>query len=278
MPIKAIPTTSIDEICIPKTQMPLNFVPSSYDILCGKGRNCIQNVGNQRLRVQIDMNIQRYKKARNKYEKTLIVSEIVEAARSYHPTRKGHFVRQESGRWVEIGDKAAREKIGHTIRMSICPRRTKRANARKNLRKMRSKAKSEARYPLSTNSSDTDNNEHAMDECQHQSGQEQAEGEQQKRPPSCTVFSTPENKSKSAESPVSLSLTTAPSIHPSLDDDLCPLPVTLTRLPGMGSVKGHVQLDPSFSFGIDYETLEEECLMDFDSIDADHLLRVLASL
>ena len=255
--------------------MPLNFVPSSYDILCGKGRNCIQNVGNQRLRVQIDMNIQRYKKARNKYEKTLIVSEIVEAARSYHPTRKGHFVRQESGRWVEIGDKAAREKIGHTIRVSICPRRTKRSSARKDRPKLRSKAKSEVLQHLSNVLTNTDNNEHAMDECQHQSGQEQAEEEQQQYSPTSCILLT---NVDAAKSPVSFSLTRAPSKHPSLDDDLCPLPVALTSesLPSMGSVKGHVQLDPSF--GIDYETLEEECLIDFDSIDADHLFRVLASL
>ena len=282
--------TSIYGISIPKTPLPQSFVPSPYDILCGKGRDCLQNVGNQRLRVQIDMNLARYKVAHSRGQKSLIVSEIVEAARSYHPTRKGHFVRRQAGQWIEIGDDAAREKIGHTIRMSLHPRQrsikkpsscsnsSSSADTKNKMMQAKSKLR---RKRLSTSLSDTDSHECDMDECQHSSGQQpqqqqQAKEAEQWQEESSCVLSTHE------PSKLSSSATMALSYLASFHKDLLPLPVTAvvtgdaSNLSGMETVKGHLPLDPPC--GMNYEVMEEEGVVDFDPMDAEHLFRVLASL
>lgn len=123
-------TKSIAEICVPPGELHADFVPSKFDVLCGKGQPFRKHVGNVRLKVQIDINLKRYQKSQTKAEKTMIVSEIVDAARSFHPDsggRRGGFLRRlPSGKWFEIGDRAARDKVGHMIRETICPRSTRR--------------------------------------------------------------------------------------------------------------------------------------------------------
>ena len=59
------------------------------------------------------MSLERYSIASCKSAKSRIVSKIVE---SIH-TAGGRFIKQSKGRWVEISDAAAREKV-ETIRLS----------------------------------------------------------------------------------------------------------------------------------------------------------------
>jgi hypothetical protein len=59
----------------------------------------------------IDSNIEIYQQAQTKKEKTSIVNDIIENVRSSLPV--GRFVRKyEDGKWYEVGDDFAREKIG----------------------------------------------------------------------------------------------------------------------------------------------------------------------
>ena len=109
---------NVEEEVIPH-RLPDNFEPSKYDILCGKGKQCFHNVGNLRLRVTVEIYMDSYlNKSDRKSKKSSIVSQILCAARSYHPERLTGFVRKDraTGVWYEIGDKAARDKIGHIIR------------------------------------------------------------------------------------------------------------------------------------------------------------------
>jgi hypothetical protein len=53
-----------------------------------------------------------YANATIKFEKSMFVSLIVEGVRENSPS--GGFVREESGRWYEVGDGAAREKVGQS--------------------------------------------------------------------------------------------------------------------------------------------------------------------
>ena len=127
----AIPViTSADDICHPPSVLDKDFVPSKYDILCGKGRSCSGIVGNQQFLEHVKNNIHRYMNCNSKMEKTMVVNQIVDDARRIHPTRRTLFVRRDSstGRWCEIGDKGARDKAGHLMRSLVL--KTKRARAK----------------------------------------------------------------------------------------------------------------------------------------------------
>ena len=68
--------------------------------------------GNRRFRVLIDMNLEAYKKSDTKLKKTSIVLDILEAIRLSSPN--GGFIKFRKGRWYEVGDHLAREKIGQS--------------------------------------------------------------------------------------------------------------------------------------------------------------------
>jgi hypothetical protein len=62
------------------------------------------------------MALEKYGKSTNKYQKTLIVSSIVDEVRELSP--EGGFVKKQepNGLWYEVGDHLAREKAGQNLR------------------------------------------------------------------------------------------------------------------------------------------------------------------
>lgn len=98
------------------TPLSEQFSPSNYDVICGRGAQCYNHIGNRRFRVTIGMNLQRYLSASSKIEKTLVVMSIVDTIRESSP--EGGFVKQHptTGRWFEVGDHLAREKVGQALR------------------------------------------------------------------------------------------------------------------------------------------------------------------
>ena len=134
-----------------KTYLPADYTPSPVDILCGRGRECFNHEGNRRFRRMIDLSLPRYLQAETKTEKTSIVSSIVDNVRwsrsnnavATMPTvldqndneRCALFIRfdRKAAQWFEIGDEAAREKVGQTIREMLIQRDPeKRAKKRRN--------------------------------------------------------------------------------------------------------------------------------------------------
>ncbi|KAL3923613.1 MAG: hypothetical protein SGARI_006183 [Bacillariaceae sp.] len=77
-----------------------HYSPGPFDVICARGKHAFQHAGNPT----------------SKLERTIIVSEIVEAVRA-----KGNgFVRQtEQGEWVECDEVLAREKTGQLFRNSL---------------------------------------------------------------------------------------------------------------------------------------------------------------
>lgn len=103
-----------------KAYLPPHFVPGEYDVICGRGKECYNHTGNRRFRITIDMSLRKYSEAETKLQKSLIVMSIVDMFRS-NSALGGGFVRQDakSKVWYEIGDEAAREKVGQTIRETL---------------------------------------------------------------------------------------------------------------------------------------------------------------
>lgn len=92
--------------------LPSDFVVSPYTVLCGRGKECFESVGNRRFRVLVQCQLHRYSQADSKRAKSQIVSEIVEMVRS----AGGAFVKEKQGCWYEVGDVVAREKVGALFR------------------------------------------------------------------------------------------------------------------------------------------------------------------
>ena len=89
---------------VEKAIMPEGFVPNNYCVLCGRGKECFNAVGNRRFRVIVSMFLDRYSKAQNKSQKSQIVSNVVDIVRG----SGGAFLKLEDGIWWEIGDTLAR--------------------------------------------------------------------------------------------------------------------------------------------------------------------------
>lgn len=117
------------------TILPEDFEPTNYDVICGRNKNAQVHVGNKRFRVTCKIYLQRYKNAKNSFEKTLIFMEIVGVFREN--SQRGGFVSYDENRnrWIEVGDTIAREKVGQYLRQLVLkedPKKYEEVKARKN--------------------------------------------------------------------------------------------------------------------------------------------------
>lgn len=82
--------------------LPLDFLPGSFDVLCGRGKKNYNSLGNQRLRRIVDSYVEQYSAATSRQDKSDILSAIVNEVRQASP--HGGFIKQEpnSERWFEV--------------------------------------------------------------------------------------------------------------------------------------------------------------------------------
>ena len=136
-------------------QLPSDYVPGKYSVLCGRGKACSRSTGNRRLKSLVDSNLKPYSGALNKIQKTKIVSTIMALVKEAAP--EGPFVKRETnGVWWEVDDAFAREKIGCMFRDTLHTKyrsSTKAKKARKNARNSASTALLETTSQPSNSSS-----------------------------------------------------------------------------------------------------------------------------
>jgi hypothetical protein len=89
-----------------------DFQLSDFSVVCGRGRDSFNHIGNRRFRILASMHIERYSRANSKVAKTAIVSEIIEVIRQ----ADGNFCKFEKGKWFEVADHHAREKVSSLLR------------------------------------------------------------------------------------------------------------------------------------------------------------------
>lgn len=84
------------------------------DVLCGRGKTSFNHIGNRRFRDIIANSVEDYHTAKSRLEKSMVVHRIVEQVKKV----KGRFLKQDrfSGRWYELDERQAKEKVGHAIR------------------------------------------------------------------------------------------------------------------------------------------------------------------
>eukprot|EP00541_Cyclophora_tenuis_P012535 CAMPEP_0116541212 /NCGR_PEP_ID=MMETSP0397-20121206/363_1 /TAXON_ID=216820 /ORGANISM="Cyclophora tenuis, Strain ECT3854" /LENGTH=187 /DNA_ID=CAMNT_0004065141 /DNA_START=50 /DNA_END=613 /DNA_ORIENTATION=- len=111
------------------------------------------------------MSLQKYAEAETKLQKSLIVMSIVDMFRSNSPLGGG-FVRQDrsSGLWYEIGDEAAREKVGQTIRETLVQQDPEK-RAKKRIKRALNKARKAQKKPSLLDDSAVSESESSSSSC-----------------------------------------------------------------------------------------------------------------
>lgn len=98
------------------TILPLNFEPRAQDVICGRGLRTKNHPGNKELKQHISLYMDAYSKAESKFDKTTIVSSILDFVHQ----RGGMFVKKiAEGEWVEVSEELKRDKIGQAFRDSL---------------------------------------------------------------------------------------------------------------------------------------------------------------
>lgn len=112
--------------------LPTDFTPGPNDVVCARGKSFWDHEGNKKYRTMIANATEKYASTTNKLEKTLIVSEIVDAVRK----KKGKFVKQErrGAPWVKADEIFAREKVGQSLRDGLHDRYKSSTKAKKRRR------------------------------------------------------------------------------------------------------------------------------------------------
>ena len=84
-----------------------------YDILCGRCKEAYNNIGNRRLRVTVNLNLQKYLDAPSRAAKGDVVKHVVRVLTEEVGAR---FFKQQGDCYVTIDKKGIREKVAHAMR------------------------------------------------------------------------------------------------------------------------------------------------------------------
>jgi hypothetical protein len=129
-----------------------DFVPSDYDVICGRGKKCYNHEGNERFRKRVIGMLDEYSRAKSKLDKSGVLASVVDQVRAASPN--GGFVKQnETGQWYEVGDFLAREKTSQAFRDAL-HESYKSSNVAKKKRRQEEQARASDRFMLPRSHSD----------------------------------------------------------------------------------------------------------------------------
>jgi hypothetical protein len=124
----------------------VDFQPSSYSVVCGRGKESFNHVGNRHFRFLTSTFIERYSRADSKAAKSAIVSEIITMIRQ----ADGNFCKFQSGAWFEVGDHHAREKVSALLRDLLHTQYRSSAKAKIARRKTKTQKNKQSKNPQSS--------------------------------------------------------------------------------------------------------------------------------
>lgn len=102
--------------------LPLDYMPSNYTVIVGRGKKIRDTIGNRRLRVLVSYYLPQYRSAMNdRRKKTQLVNDLVNVIyESCKCEQNGRiapsFVRLRENRWYCVSKALARQKVGYTFR------------------------------------------------------------------------------------------------------------------------------------------------------------------
>jgi len=107
------------------------IVPGPFDVICARGKQAYNHEGNRYFRQIIHHTTEKYSKVESKLQRSMIVSEVVDAIRA-----KGNgFLRSNSKKeWVECTDIMCREKVGQHFRNALGSRYKSSAKSKRRIK------------------------------------------------------------------------------------------------------------------------------------------------
>ena len=136
--------------------LPQSWQPTPTSIICGRGRIALEHAGNRSLKNLVKSHLQSYSESKCKFQKSRIVSEIVETVHKAN----GSFVKFVDDGWVQVSDRHSREKVGQIFRDCL---HTKYKSSTRSKAKLR---KSKPSGDDSSQSYNSDGSSHASTENQ----------------------------------------------------------------------------------------------------------------
>lgn len=82
-----------------------------HDVLFGRGRGIQSHPGNRKCRELVGASLERYEEG-DRLVKTRLAEEIVRRVKD----SSGRFLKEKDGKWLEVDNNTAREKVAHTFR------------------------------------------------------------------------------------------------------------------------------------------------------------------
>ncbi|KAL3936357.1 MAG: hypothetical protein SGARI_002592 [Bacillariaceae sp.] len=74
--------------------LPPGFAPGGNDVICQRGKECFEHLGNRRFRLTIDNHLDKYMEVKSRQQKSKIVSTIVDGIKKSVGEEGGGFVRK----------------------------------------------------------------------------------------------------------------------------------------------------------------------------------------
>jgi hypothetical protein len=144
-PMSASESSADDSKTGRSRSQPVDFQPSNYSVVCGRGKESFNHAGNRHFRFVTGTFIERYSRADSKAAKSAIVSEIITMIRQ----ADGNFCKFQSGAWFEVGDHHAREKVSALLRDLLHTQYRSSAKAKIARRKTKTQKKKQNKNPPS---------------------------------------------------------------------------------------------------------------------------------
>ena len=114
--------------------LPQSWQPTPTSIICGRGRLALEHDGNRSLKALVKCHLKSYAECKCKFQKSKIVSGIVETVRKAN----GTFVKFVDDGWVQVSDRHAREKVGQIFRDCLHTKYKSSTRSKAKLRKTKS--------------------------------------------------------------------------------------------------------------------------------------------
>ena len=89
--------------------LPADFEPNPHSVILGRGKGCYNNPGNKRCRQIVQEHLEQYNGLANRFERATVVKQVFDTIKQ--SCQEGAFIKKASGRWCEVDDKTAREKL-----------------------------------------------------------------------------------------------------------------------------------------------------------------------
>lgn len=98
-------------------------LPSSFDIICGRGKGVYDRPANKQFREQVHSSLTDYMNAKTKVDKSIVITNVIETILDSNEQQevRVRFVKKDAltRAWVELSYEEVREKVGHAMRAAV---------------------------------------------------------------------------------------------------------------------------------------------------------------